>query len=738
MQEAGPIQVIYPFSLGGISAQPAHLRHENQVADAINAVFSVVDGASKRQGSRWLASLDQSPVTFSGANWTQSTKTITKTGAFSGYTWADGDHVYIRLAGADIRWGLYRIASKTSNDAIVLTEDIADTNQTGNVTSGWPTDINYRIHTIERDESEKYIVLYGLGQIRVFDTSGREQVVRISDAALKYFLVQVAFDEGDALAGVDAQDMALATSADYTLIANRTATPIAGTSENYSFIEKADVQAMFDGAGTYTNGDKIYAQLPGRGLPSGYYEYQGGSATYAIYYGRWVGETWSKPGKYNNAAAASWHMPFTEADGTLWDVKIASLNITGAASMNDVASQFQTALTNALRALTGGSETVTVAWIQEATRGRFKITSPFDGAGATIRGPRPFGGGDQHWGRRPPFDTPRLFQDGTGVAGGSLTTAEQFTRITVPGQLGAVPDASSLPMALVRYTLGEEDGGTYFPGSWELDELDWATRKSGSPNSNPAPGIFQASGQGGVDQLGIPIADIAFHRNRLVLAGGEKVCLSQAGDLFNFYIDDATDLIDSDPIEAQLSTNAVAMIEYVVPFRRSLLIFTKAGIQFELNSPEALTPSTAAITTTTSYQAMSLRPVAVGDILYFASERSDAAILYEYFYDDVRVNNFAGDVTAHAANLLPADIRSLASSKNNQMVFVVPTDCDKIYVYTAWWQGNQKVQSTWTKWQFDASYRLVDVGVIQNDLYMLIESGSVLHLEKVPIARQVL
>lgn len=39
---------------GGISKQPAHLRHANQVEDAKNAVFSVVDGVSKRPGTVYV------------------------------------------------------------------------------------------------------------------------------------------------------------------------------------------------------------------------------------------------------------------------------------------------------------------------------------------------------------------------------------------------------------------------------------------------------------------------------------------------------------------------------------------------------------------------------------------------------------------------------------------------------------------------------------------------------------
>lgn len=739
--KAGPISIIYPMALGGISEQPAHLRYENQVEDAANAVFGVSDGVSNRPGSRYLSMIDAGkPVSFENANWTQSTKTITKTGAFASYTYADGHYIYIRLTNGAIRWGLYKIAGKTSDDAITLTEDIADSDQSSIVTTGWPTDGDFRMHRIERDETEKYIVLYGQGQIRVFDLQGREQIVRITDAALNYLFDWS--DDEDAAAtasGAAAGLMVLATSHDYTLVANRSMVPKARAANDYAFTEKSSVQVMLDGVGGYSSGDRFYAQTGGRGLPSGFYRYTPGSSSYAIMNCRAVGPGWGDYARYNNAGARSFGIDFIESDETEWNVRISSLTISGAASMNDVASQFGTALTNALQALTSGSEVVTVAWDQlTPNRGRFVITSPFNGAGAQIKGVFPVGGGN-HWGKTWPFSKTKTL-DGSGTSGGSLTLAEQFERIRVPGQQGAYPGPNTMPMAMIRYSIGDFDeaGTTYYPGEWELGALTWEPRKSGSANSNPAPSFLGAKGQAGADQEGKPIQDLTFHAGRLVIGAGDRIYMSQADDLFNFYLDDATDIFDADPIEKPMSSNQVATVRHIIPFRKTLLFDSHAGAQFELQEVETLTPTTAKIVATTSYQTIGLRPVDVGDLLYFASARKDAAVLYEYYYDDSRVNNFANDVTAHYRNRIPAGIRSLAASKNNQMVFVVPDDCDQMHVYSAWWLGNQKAQSAWTRWQFDDGYRIIDITAINNDLYMLIESNSTLFLEKLPLTRQII
>lgn len=62
-------------------------------------------------------------ITLTGATWTESTKTLTKTGAFTDYSWLEGDEVEI-TDGTGATPGFYRIKSKTSANAIVLTASI--------------------------------------------------------------------------------------------------------------------------------------------------------------------------------------------------------------------------------------------------------------------------------------------------------------------------------------------------------------------------------------------------------------------------------------------------------------------------------------------------------------------------------------------------------------------------------------------------------------------------------------
>ena len=73
------------------------------------------------------------PVTLTAATFTTTTWTLNQTGVFSAYTWVSGDKIYI-TGGTAVVKGLYEVASRTSDDEIVLVGDI-----TSDVSS--PTDV---------------------------------------------------------------------------------------------------------------------------------------------------------------------------------------------------------------------------------------------------------------------------------------------------------------------------------------------------------------------------------------------------------------------------------------------------------------------------------------------------------------------------------------------------------------------------------------------------------------------
>lgn len=65
-------------------------------------------------------------IDFEDATWNEASKTITKTGAFEDYTFSIGDLVTIDEGSTGTVTGLYTVASRTSDNAITLSESILD------------------------------------------------------------------------------------------------------------------------------------------------------------------------------------------------------------------------------------------------------------------------------------------------------------------------------------------------------------------------------------------------------------------------------------------------------------------------------------------------------------------------------------------------------------------------------------------------------------------------------------
>jgi uncharacterized protein YxjI len=237
----------------------------------------------------------------------------------------------------------------------------------------------------------------------------------------------------------------------------------------------------------------------------------------------------------------------------------------------------------------------------------------------------------------------------------------------------------------------------------------------GHDDQNPAPQFIRDA---------LPITDIGYYNNRMVLASDEYVVFSASDDLFNYYLDDSAFIVDSDPIEAQLAATDITLVDYVVPFRQSVLIMTRAGQQFELSTQgEPLTPSTTSVTASTRYETQQVRPVAIGDRLYFPGGGQRYSVIYEYFYDDMAVSNKAADVTRHVHNYVPPVIVNMVACTNTETLYVMPTLEGDVSgsTFTSDGGGSPSAYAQWSAsstWTVDGSPRSYDNAIIATGDYV--------------------
>lgn len=268
------------------------------------------------------------------------------------------------------------------------------------------------------------------------------------------------------------------------------------------------------------------------------------------------------------------------------------------------------------------------------------------------------------------------------------------------------------------YILRREADGTF-----TCTTANWNERKTGDEDSNPTPSF-----------VGNKINDIFFFRNRLGIISGEAVNLSRTSDFFNFWVDSATSIVDTDPIDLQVSHNRVSTLHNAVPFNQDLYLFS-AQTQFILRAEGVLSPKTAVIDQVTEFDADTwVKPIGVGRNLYFTAHKTDFTTVQEYFaVADSTTQKNATDVTGHVPNFLKNSIYSLKACNNeNLLIALSDNQRDTMYVYKFLFLNDSKAQASWSRWTFDGE--IIGADFINSVMYLVINRGGNTFLEKLPIS----
>ena len=278
---------------------------------------------------------------------------------------------------------------------------------------------------------------------------------------------------------------------------------------------------------------------------------------------------------------------------------------------------------------------------------------------------------------------------------------------TVANGLNNALDATTMPHALVR----EPDGTfTFAPFSWQ-------NRRVGDENTNPPPTF-----------IGRTIKDVFFYQNRLGFLVDENVVFSCSGDFGNFWRNTILDYVVSDVVDVAVTTTNVALLNYALAFGNGIMAFADQT-QFSLsNSEEGLTPESVAIKPVTSYEMNTkVRPVTIGTEVYYCGDQAGSSIVWEYTRNDDSDGLSAAEITAHVPHYLPANLIKLIAAPNVKALFAL-TGTGDIYVYQFYWNGNEKVQSAWRKWNMDGNVIAGDY--FDGHLYLLTQRADGVHLER--------
>lgn len=244
-----------------------------------------------------------------------------------------------------------------------------------------------------------------------------------------------------------------------------------------------------------------------------------------------------------------------------------------------------------------------------------------------------------------------------------------------------------------------------------LDHAEWAPRSVGDEESAPEPSF-----------VGTQIRDVCFWKNRLVFILKDGVVLSKAGEYFDFWPTTVLEVLDDDPVDiGQSGGSTVANFQKAIPFNANLLIFSDSE-QFILSSnDQPLSPRTASLTSTTTFDIMpDTIPARVGSNVYFGSPKGKYSTVREYFVQPDTLTDDAADVTAHCPNYIPMGFQRMVGCASLDTLFLHTTSEPKsVYVYKFYWSGNTKAQSSWSKWKFRDE--VLFMAVYETTLYLLMK-----------------
>ena len=256
----------------------------------------------------------------------------------------------------------------------------------------------------------------------------------------------------------------------------------------------------------------------------------------------------------------------------------------------------------------------------------------------------------------------------------------------------------------------------------EIKTIDYLERGAGDDETNPDPSF-----------VGKTINDIVFFKNRLGFVTDESVVFSEAGEFFNFYRTTVSSLLDSDPIDVSVASTKVTNLKHAVGFQGDLMLFSDNS-QFVLKGADILTPKTVSISAATSFNVdTSVPPLPLGSYVYFPFARGNYTGINE-FVTNANTDNFeAIEITDHVPAYIPANIKELVGSTSEETLAVLSADePDALYVYSYFWNSNQKVLSSWSKFTFSGDIRGLDF--VDSSLYIVCVCNNETHLVELPLA----
>lgn len=292
------------------------------------------------------------------------------------------------------------------------------------------------------------------------------------------------------------------------------------------------------------------------------------------------------------------------------------------------------------------------------------------------------------------------------------STTGGWVETVAPGILIKINPAS-MPHALVS------EGG----GAFTFKRLSWDQREVGDDKSCPLPSF-----------IGRQLEDVFFARNRLGFLSGDNVCLSRAGGLYyNFFSEKASQVLDTDQIDIAATDKELSLFNFAMPFAEDILLFSDKAQHRLTSGQDLMTPKTVELKPVSTYPRYNgVSPVTTGSTVVWVTDSGANSLVTEFNLSQGKPT--AVDITEHVPRYLPPKMTRLVWCHQERTGLALSeTTPNAVWVYNYYTRGDDRLQSEWSVWRWGAEDTILDIGVIQSDLVLVIQRPDGLHLEKVSL-----
>ncbi len=298
-----------------------------------------------------------------------------------------------------------------------------------------------------------------------------------------------------------------------------------------------------------------------------------------------------------------------------------------------------------------------------------------------------------------------VYKDPSSTGAAEVYWEETFA----PGSSG-VFDKETMPF-VIRRDISD---------NFTMVQYEWLDRQVGSEKTNPYPSFILN---------GTAIQDIGLFQNRLYLISQEIVLLSASDGFEDLWRSSSFYNTDADPIEVFADTPKLNIMTYSNLFDGDLVMFSPNG-QFVMAGDITHTYESAAIMTQGQYESDLLAdPVVTGDQIFFATTYGAAAGVRDFYTDGTTAIKRSRSITDHVNDYIPGRIRHLVTSTNiDSLIALNTSNLDTCWLYEWKYNGNEKVQSAWSKWKLPnpegLSLKIETMEFIDSELIMVVKQND--------------